>query len=117
MFELVVLVHLGFITWVITGGFLAIRWWWLVLLHLPTLVWGVLLEWYGWVCPLTPLENTLRTGRDMAVYDTGFIENYIVPVVYPEGLTREIQMAMAVVLVLINAVAYWLVIHRNFLKR
>ncbi len=117
VFELVVLVHFGFIIWVVTGGFLAIRWWWLALLHLPALVWAVLLEWYGWVCPLTPLENTLRSRRDIAVYDTGFIENYIIPVIYPEGLTREIQMAMAAVLVLVNVAAYWIAIHRHFLKR
>lgn len=117
MFELVVLAHFGFIIWVIAGGFLAIRWWWLTLIHLPALVWAVLLEWYGWVCPLTPLENRLRSGRDMAVYDTGFIENYIIPVIYPEGLTREIQIAMAVLLMLVNAAVYWIVIHKYSLKK
>lgn len=117
MFELVVLVHFGFIVWLVSGGFLVIKWWWLALLHLPALVWGVLLEWNGWVCPLTPLEKELRSERNMTVYDTGFIENYIIPVIYPEGLTREIQMTMAVGLVLVNIITYGVAIHKHMLKR
>lgn len=117
MFELVVLVHFGFIVWVVSGGFLAIRWWWLALLHVPALVWAVLLEWNGWVCPLTPLEKALRSQRGMPVYDTGFIENYIIPVIYPEGLTREIQMTMAVGLILINIIAYGVAIHKHRSRR
>lgn len=117
MFELVVLIHFGFIVWVVSGGFLVIRWWWLGVVHLPALVWAVLLEWHGWVCPLTPLENALRTQRGMSVYDTGFIENYIIPVIYPESLTREIQLTLAVGLVLINVIAYGFAIHKHLLRR
>lgn len=117
MFELVVLIHFGFIVWVVSGGFLVIKWRWLAMVHLPALIWAVLLEWYGWLCPLTPLEQQLRAERGMSVYDTGFIENYIIPVIYPEALTREIQMAMAAGLVLINLIAYGIAIHKNFLKR
>lgn len=117
MFELVVLVHFAFIAWVVSGGFLAIRWWWLALLHVPALVWAALLEWNGWVCPLTPLEKALRSQRDIPVYDTGFIENYIIPVIYPEGLTREIQMTMAVGLILINIIAYGVAIHKHRSRR
>ena len=116
MFELVVLVHFAFIVWVVAGGFLVIRWRWLAVLHLPAMIWGVLIEVYGWLCPLTPLEKTLRSERGMPVYDTGFIENYIIPVIYPEGLTREIQLAMAAGLVLINLVAYGIAIHKHLLK-
>jgi hypothetical protein len=117
VFELVVVIHFGFIVWAVAGGFLVIKWWWLALLHLPALAWAVLLEWYGWLCPLTPLENALRAKRDMPMYDTGFIENYIFPVIYPETLTREIQIAMAVGLVLINLAAYGVVIHKHLSKR
>lgn len=117
MFELVVMVHVGFIAWVVAGGFLAIRWRGLAILHLPALVWAVLLEWNGWICPLTPLENALRSERELPVYHTGFIENYIIPVIYPEGLTRDIQMGMAAALVLVNVAAYWIAIHKHWLKR
>lgn len=117
MFELVVLIHLAFIVWVVSGGFLVIKWSWLALLHLPALVWATLLEWNGWVCPLTPLEKALRSERGMAVYDAGFIDNYIIPIIYPAGLTREIQMTMAVGLVLINVVTYGVAIYKHLLKR
>jgi hypothetical protein len=111
MFELVVLIHFVFIVWVAIGGLLAIRRWRLCLLHLPALLWGVLVEWNGWICPLTPIENELRAGRGMPVYHTGFIEHYLIPVIYPDGLTRDLQMALA------NGVAYGFTTHRHFLKR
>jgi len=106
MVELVLAVHLGFIVWVVAGGFLAIRWWWLALAHLPALAWGVLLEWHGWICPLTPLENALRRQRGMDTYNSGYIEHYLTAVIYPDGLTRDMQMLLAVALLLINGVAY-----------
>jgi len=117
MFELVVLVHFGFIVWVAAGGLLVMKWWWLSLIHLPALIWAVLLEWNGWICPLTPLEKALREERDLTVYDGGFVANYILPVIYPEDLTREIQTTMAVVLVLVNAAVYAVAIHRHCLRR
>ncbi len=117
MFELVVIVHFAFIVWVVSGGFLAIKWWWVMLTHLPALVWAVLLEWNGWICPLTPLENALRAERGVAVYDTGFIENYLIPVIYPEGLTRGIQMGLAAGLLVVNGIVYAFVIHKHYLKQ
>lgn len=117
MFELVVIVHFAFIVWVATGGFLALRWWWVGMLHLPALAWAVLLEWNGWICPLTPLEKTLRGERGMAVYDTGFIENYLIPIIYPAGLTREIQIGLAIGLLLVNTIVYAFVIHKFLFKQ
>lgn len=117
VFELVVIIHFAFIVWVVAGGFLAIKWWWLIPLHMPALVWAVLLEWNGWICPLTPLENELRAERGMAEYDTGFVQNYLIPVIYPEGLTREIQMLLAVALVATNIIAYVLVVNRHLWAR
>ncbi|MGA8259756.1 MAG: DUF2784 domain-containing protein [Arenicellales bacterium] len=116
-FDLVVLAHFGFILWVAIGGLLAIARWWLGCLHLPALLWAVLLEWNGWICPLTPLENELRTSVGLPVYHTGFIEHYLVPLIYPEGLTRHIQMALAVALVLANGAAYIYVVRKHFFKR
>lgn len=117
MFELVVVIHFVFIVWVALGGLIAIRYWRLSLAHFPALVWGALVEWNGWICPLTPIENGLRTARGMAVYHSGFIDNYLIPVIYPDGLTREIQMVLAVVLVLANVIAYGFMIHKHFLRR
>jgi len=117
MLELVILVHFGFIVWAVAGGFMVIRWWWVAVLHLPALVWGVLIELYGWACPLTPLEMSLRRERGLEVYDTGFIENYITPLIYPEGLTRELQMELAGGLVLVNVIAYGLAIYKHVLRR
>lgn len=117
MLELVILVHFAFIVWAVAGGFLVIRWWWVALVHLPAVGWGVLIELYGWVCPLTPLEISLRRERGMEVYDRGFIENYITPLIYPEGLTRELQMELAGGLVLVNIIAYGLAIHKHVLRR
>lgn len=114
MLGLVVIVHFAFIVWVVTGGFLAIKWCWAAWLHLPALVWGVLLEWYGWICPLTPLENELRANRGLSGYDGGFIEYYLIPVIYPEGLTPEIQVGLAVGLVIVNLIAYGFVIRGYF---
>lgn len=116
MFELVVITHFAFIVWVAAGCLLAVKWPWVGLLHLPALVWAVLLEWNGWVCPLTPLEKALRDERGMAVYDTGFIENYLIPIIYPEGLTREVQMMLAAGLLLFNVIVYAFVIHRHFFE-
>lgn len=117
MFDLVVVVHFAFILWVAAGGLLAIRWWRLGWAHLPALLWAVLLEWNGWICPLTPLENELRAGNAMPVYHTGFIEHYLIPLIYPEGLTRHIQMTLAVILVLVNGAAYACLLRRHFFKR
>jgi hypothetical protein len=117
VFEIVVIAHFAFIVWVVTGGFVAIKWWWVSIIHLPAMVWAFLLELYGWICPLTPLENELRAARGMDVYDTGFIENYLIPVIYPAGLTREIQVMLAAGLIAVNLVAYALVVRRHFFNR
>lgn len=117
MFELVVIIHFAFIVWVAVGGFLALRWWRAALAHLPALAWAVLLEWNGWICPLTPLEKALREQRGLAGYEGGFIENYLIPIIYPAGLTREIQMALAAGLILVNAVVYAYVVYRHFFKQ
>lgn len=111
--DLVVGVHFFFVLFVVLGGLLAIRWPRAAWLHVPAAVWGALIEWRGWICPLTPLENRLRARAGEAGYEGGFIEHYLLPVLYPEGLTRELQLAMAVVVVVVNAVVYAVVWHRH----
>ncbi len=110
--DLVVVIHFVFIVYAIFGGLLVLKWKWTVFLHIPVVVWGILLETFGWICPLTPLENELRQAANVAGYQGGFIDNYLLPVVYPENLTRLIQWLLGAALLLCNIVVYALVMHR-----
>ncbi len=103
--DFVVLLHLAFIVFVIGGGALALRWRWMPWVHLPAVLWGALLELCGWMCPLTPLENWLRGGGS-SEYSGGFVEHYVLPMLYPAVLTREVQVALGVLVCLINAAIY-----------
>ncbi len=104
--DLVILIHFAFIVFVIVGGFFANRWRWLPWVHLPAIAWAVVLEFLGWICPLTPLENLLRQASGEAGYAGGFLEHYLVQVVYPVGLTPEIQTYIGIGVLLINGIAY-----------
>ncbi len=106
--DAVLVLHLFFILFALLGGLLALRWRWLVWLHLPAAIWVVLLEFAGWYCPLTDLENELRTQAGMAGYSGGFIEHYLLPVIYPPGLTRNIQMVLGSIALLVNVAVYGL---------
>ena len=107
--DTVVLLHLGFIVFVAFGGFLAFRWPKAAWLHVPAVVWGALVELAGRICPLTPLENRLRLAAGEDAYAGGFIERYIMPIVYPSGLTRELQIALGLVVIVGNLAVYgWL---------
>ena len=114
--DAIVVVHLLFVVYALFGGLLVLRWKYTVLLHIPALLWGVVVEAKGWICPLTPLENRLRTEAGGAGYPGGFVEHYILPVLYPEGLTRADQMLLAVLLVTANVVIYGFVL-RAALRR
>lgn len=105
----VLLVHLGFVLFAVLGGFLVLRWRRLIWLHLPALAWGLWIELSGRICPLTPLENHLRRLGGEAGYAGGFIEQYLVALLYPAGLTRDTQMWLALALLLVNLLAYALV--------
>ncbi len=111
--DLLVVVHLAFIVFVVTGGFLALKWPRLVWAHIPCALWGVVIEITGWTCPLTPLENRLRRSTGGDGYDGGFIDHYVVPVVYPDELSHTMQVWLGVGVVVINAVAYGLVWRRR----
>ena len=86
-------------------------------MHLPAFIWGSLVELVGWYCPLTPLEQALRGAAGEVGYSGGFIEHYIVPVIYPAGLTRELQILFGCVVVFVNVVAYVLLIRRFTSKK
>jgi hypothetical protein len=114
--ELVVALHFGFVLFVVLGGLLVLRRPRLVWVHLPAAVWGALIELGGWVCPLTPLEQWLRARGGGPAYRGGFIEHYILPVLYPPGLTREAQLMLAVLVVAINLAVYGWVLRSVVLR-
>src|SRR5687768_10996929 len=101
--DLLVALHLAFVVFVVAGGLLALRWPKAAWLHLPAAVWGAVVEITGWICPLTPLENVLRRRAGLEVYTGDFVGRYLLPVLYPEGLTREIQLLLGAAVVLLNA--------------
>jgi hypothetical protein len=104
--DLLVVLHLAFAAFVVFGGFLAWKWRWAILAHVPALAWGFWVETSGQICPLTPLENHLRHLAGQAGYQGGFLEHYLVPILYPPGLTQPDQWVLAVLLFVINIVAY-----------
>ena len=108
----VVLLHAAFVVFVVVGGFLALRWRWLIWVHVPAAIWGVLIEYAGWICPLTPLENALRARAGESAYAGGFIEHYVLRVLYPNGLTPTAERVLGSVALAINVIAYTLVIRR-----
>ena len=110
--DLVVLAHVVFIVFVLLGGLLAFRWRWGPVVHLPAVVWGATVELFGWVCPLTPLENLLRRAGGGEGYSVTFIERYLVPLVYPAELTRELQFVLGGVVIAVNAAVYVVVLRR-----
>lgn len=110
--DLLVLLHLGFILFVVAGGLTAFKWPWMAMLHIPAAVWGALIEFRSWVCPLTPIENRLRQLAGEEGYAEGFIEHYIMPLVYPAGLTRDIQTTLGTAVVVINLCIYSVLLYR-----
>lgn len=115
--DVILLLHCAFVLFVVLGGLLVLRWPRLALAHLPAAVWGALVEWMGWICPLTPLEVALERAGGEAGYGGGFIEHYLVGVLYPEGLTREVQFALGAGVVLCNVAIYALVLRRARRRR
>ena len=110
--DAVVLFHTAFVAFVVLGGFLAWRWSRIAWLHLPCAVWGAVIEYQGWVCPLTPLENDLRRRAGLAGYAGGFVEHYVLPVLYPAGLTRPAQALLGTLVVVVNLIAYGVLLRR-----
>lgn len=111
--DLVVFTHFSFVVFVVAGGFAALRWPKLIYVHVPAAAWGAWIELAGWTCPLTPLENHLRRLAGEAGYTGGFIEHYVMGVLYPRGLTTQIQVILGVAVVVVNAVAYGLYMRRH----
>jgi Protein of Unknown function (DUF2784) len=110
--DLVLAVHLTFVLFVVLGGLLVLRRPRVAWLHVPAAIWGVLIEYTGWICPLTPLENSFRMRGGEAGYGGGFIEHYIQPILYPAGLTRSTQVVLGSLVLVLNLTAYSIVVSR-----
>ena len=104
--DLTVVLHLLFVVFVVFGGLLVMRRPGVAWLHVPAAVWGAWIEFAGWICPLTPLENWFRERGGRPGYASGFVEHYVVPVLYPAALSRELQWALGGIVVLVNVAVY-----------
>ena len=104
--DLVVVIHLLFVFFVMLGGLLVLRWRIFAWIHIPAVFWAVLIEFSGWICPLTPLENHLRIKGGSSGYATGFVEHYIIPLLYPSQLTRKLQVFLGLLVLVVNLVIY-----------
>ncbi|MCL4847672.1 MAG: DUF2784 family protein [Acidobacteria bacterium] len=104
--DAIVVVHLAFVAFVVLGGLMVWRWPRLAWVHVPAAAWGALVEFRGWVCPLTPLEVSWRLRAGQEGYTGDFVEQYLLPILYPEGLTRGVQIALGVFVVVVNVGVY-----------
>ena len=110
--DLLVVIHLLFILFVIFGGLLVLWRKWIAFLHIPAAVWGALIEFKGWICPLTPLENHLRQLGGEQGYSGGFIEHYLIPIIYPDELTRTFQIILGIFVVVLNLMVYGWILYK-----
>lgn len=113
MADLVVLLHFLFVLFVILGGLLVLRWPRVAYVHLPVAAYGALIELVGWICPLTPLEKRLRERAGLEGYEGGFVEHYILPVLYPAGLTRAVQIGLGILVLGLNFTIYGVIARRR----
>jgi hypothetical protein len=111
--SLVVAAHVAFVAFVVSGGLLVLRWPKLLYLHLAAVLWAVYVEWSGAICPLTPLENTLRAAAGLEAYAGDFVAEYVFPVLYPEGLTRGAQLAIGTAVLAVNGVIYAMLLRQR----
>ena len=111
--DAVVLLHLGFVGFVVLGGLLVLRWPRAAWVHLPAAAWGAWVEFTGRICPLTPLENWLRREGGGESYSASFVEHYLIPVLYPAALTRELQWTLGGIVIAVNGAVYAVVLLRR----
>jgi Protein of Unknown function (DUF2784) len=111
--DLIVIAHFGFVLFVVFGGLLVLRWPALAWVHLPAAAWGAIVELTGWICPLTPLENWLRPQKGAGAYTGDFVARYVLPTLYPEGLTRETQLLLGAGVIVLNTAIYAIVIRQR----
>lgn len=111
--DLVVIIHAAFVVFAVAGGLLVLWRPWIAWLHVPAAVWAALIEFAGWICPLTPLEKTLRDRAGETAYSGGFVQHYLLRALYPSGLTRQIQLVLGCLVLAVNIAAYMAVVRRH----
>lgn len=112
--DAVVGLHVAFVAFVVGGGLLVLRWPRLAWLHVPAAAWGAVVELAGWVCPLTPIELALRARGGTEGYRGNFVEQYILPVLYPDSLTRPTQVVLGGLVIAVNVAVYgWMLARRS----
>ena len=111
--DTLLVVHFLFIGFVVLGGWLVFKWRWLIFLHLPAVAWGILLEFQGWLCPLTPWEQQFRLAAGDTSYESGFIEHYLTPLIYPANLDHDMQLVLGSFVLIINLFIYGLLVLRR----
>jgi len=107
--DLVLIVHTLFIIFVVFGGLVVLKWHKIIWVHIPCALWGALIEFLGWICPLTYLENYFREIGNANYYETSFIQHYLLPIIYPTGLTTGIQILLGTIVIVINLIIYCIV--------
>jgi hypothetical protein len=115
--DALLVVHFAFVLFVVLGGLLVYRWPRSAWVHVPAFAWGAVIEFNNWTCPLTPLEQRLRMAAGEGGYTGGFVEHYLLPLLYPEGLTRETQLVLGVFVLAVNALVYGIWFWRKRCKR
>ena len=115
--DVVLLMHLAFVLFVLFGGLLALKWRSTIWLHLPAAAWGAFIEFSGWICPLTPLANWLREQGRAGAYEGDFLSHYLLALLYPNGLTRPVQLMLGLFVISMNAGIYLWLWRRNRLHR
>jgi hypothetical protein len=111
--DLVLVAHFAFIILVVAGALVAFRFSWFAWIHIPAASWGAFVELTGRICPLTTLENFLRVHAGQEGYANSFVEQYIFPVIYPAGLTRQVQLLLAGLVVAVNVIIYAMILLRK----
>jgi hypothetical protein len=110
--DFTIIIHLAFILFVVLGGLLVLRWKKMIWVHIPVALWGIIVEYFNVLCPLTPLENYFRVMAGKQIYTTDFIEQYLLPMIYPEALSLILQYILGSTVILINLIIYLLVLYK-----
>jgi hypothetical protein len=111
--DLVLVLHAAFVVFVVLGALLVLRWPRIAWVHVPVALWGAGIEFVGGICPLTPLENHWRRLAGELGYPGGFVEHYVVSALYPDGLTRTVQIVLGALVVVVNVTIYAWAVRRN----
>jgi hypothetical protein len=108
--DLVITLHFAFIVYAVLGGLLGLWRKWCLFVHLPAVVWAAIVEFQSWICPLTPLENRLRSAAGLTGYQDRFVEHYLIPIIYPPSLSNKMQWILGGVVMAVNIAIYWFVL-------